>query len=259
MSKRLEQRYTQKQAQQDARRIYLQEFSGELATLMASDEKMWAGYPFVSVVPFCLDRQGRALFYLATIAEHTKNIVQDKRVTLFLRASKRGEAVNRSWRLTYMGKVQRVPEAELSEAMARYFRHFPRSERYDLAHFFHLYRFMPIRCRLIMGFGKIAWVDFSEMFAPSPFTLEEEAMMMGHMNAEHVPHLAKYLLEMGVRVVPELTPPQMVAVNQYGITILYCRQLYFVSFAKEARSVSAVRAQLVAWAQKKVDEWGGCE
>ncbi len=39
MSERLEQRYTQKQAQQDARRIYLQEFSGELATLMVSDEK----------------------------------------------------------------------------------------------------------------------------------------------------------------------------------------------------------------------------
>ena len=40
------------------------------------------GYPFGSVAPYCIDQRGRPIIYISTIAQHTKNILADPRVSL---------------------------------------------------------------------------------------------------------------------------------------------------------------------------------
>jgi putative heme iron utilization protein len=42
------------------------------------------GYPFGSVVPFCLDNQGRIVILISELAQHTKNIKQDSRCSLLV-------------------------------------------------------------------------------------------------------------------------------------------------------------------------------
>ena len=42
------------------------------------------GYPFGSVVPFCLDKQGRVVVLISDLAQHTKNLKQDSRCSLLV-------------------------------------------------------------------------------------------------------------------------------------------------------------------------------
>ncbi|HEX3171590.1 MAG TPA: pyridoxamine 5'-phosphate oxidase family protein, partial [Burkholderiales bacterium] len=65
----------------DARR-YLRRFRhGVLSTL----SKKFAGYPFGSVVPCVTDHAARPVILISGLAEHTKNIAADARVSLLVR------------------------------------------------------------------------------------------------------------------------------------------------------------------------------
>ena len=56
----------------------LEENFGVLSTISVDVE----GYPFGSVTPYCMDRMSRPIIYISPIAQHTKNIVADSRVSL---------------------------------------------------------------------------------------------------------------------------------------------------------------------------------
>ena len=62
----------------DARRLLRRQQHGVLSTL----SKKLDGYPFGSVTPFVLDHQARPVILISTLAEHTKNIAADPRVSL---------------------------------------------------------------------------------------------------------------------------------------------------------------------------------
>ena len=62
----------------DARKFLYATHSGVLSTISARLE----GYPFGSIAPFVLDHDGNPLILISTIAEHTKNIQADPRVSL---------------------------------------------------------------------------------------------------------------------------------------------------------------------------------
>ena len=62
----------------EARRFLRGTRSGVLSTHSARFE----GYPFGSIAPFVLDHAGNPLILISTIAEHTKNIRKDPRVSL---------------------------------------------------------------------------------------------------------------------------------------------------------------------------------
>jgi len=61
-----------------ARDLLLQESFGVLST-MSLDVP---GYPFGSVTPYCVDDECRPLIYISHIAQHTRNIIADPRVSL---------------------------------------------------------------------------------------------------------------------------------------------------------------------------------
>lgn len=54
----------------NARELLLKEYRGALAT----QSKAMPGFPFGSVVPYCLDEQGRPLILISRIAQHTHNL-----------------------------------------------------------------------------------------------------------------------------------------------------------------------------------------
>src|SRR5438445_13708780 len=61
-----------------ARLLFLQESFGVLSTISLDVP----GYPFGSVAPYCADRQCRPVIYISRIAQHTRNILADPRVSL---------------------------------------------------------------------------------------------------------------------------------------------------------------------------------
>ena len=67
-------------AAKHARELLLKEYRGMLAT---HSPKM-PGFPFGSVVPYCLDGQGWPLLLISRIAQHTRNLRADPRCSLLV-------------------------------------------------------------------------------------------------------------------------------------------------------------------------------
>jgi putative heme iron utilization protein len=110
-----------------ARHLMLACYDGVLATVSHAVD----GYPFGSVVPYCLDRLGRPVILIASIAQHTRNITHDARVSLTI-FDRREADLQDAGRVTYLGDARRIDdESERKAASSRYFRYFPVARGYD--------------------------------------------------------------------------------------------------------------------------------
>lgn len=104
------------------------------------------------------DYDASPVILVSRLAEHTKNIGFDARVSLMVH--ERGTDMQAAARLTLAGTCERI---EGSFAAAdRYVRLFPSASDY-LALDFEFYRIAPTAIRYIGGFGSVHWL------APEPF------------------------------------------------------------------------------------------
>src|ERR1700689_5322801 len=89
---------------------------GSLSTL----SRKQPGFPFGSVMPYGLDRRGRPIFLISTMAMHTQNLQADPRASLLVTpADASGDPLGAS-RVTLLGNVLPVPESEVAEARKLY-------------------------------------------------------------------------------------------------------------------------------------------
>src|SRR5713226_3516961 len=174
--------YTQKMNESDvARRLLLEQSFGVLSTISLDVP----GYPFGSVTPYCADQQCRPVIYISTIAQHTRNILADSRVSLTVFDSDGGsEDVQARGRLTYIANAGPVPREE-ADVQDRYFRYFPSSRQYEQTHDFAFFRLEPVRLRFIGGFGRIYWLEANQFMAANPFSPSQESRIIQHMNRDH--------------------------------------------------------------------------
>ncbi|WDE99228.1 DUF2470 domain-containing protein [Lentisphaera profundi] len=149
------------------------------------------GYPFGSVTPYSLDKLGRPVILISEIAQHTKNINADKRVSLTITATSQARDVQANARLTYLADARVITEDE-AEAKERYLRKFSHAKHYFQTHDFNFYVLEPVRSRYIEGFGKIWWLENDEIELESVFDYETEARILDHMNDDHRSSLVKY-------------------------------------------------------------------
>src|SRR6185436_5172720 len=95
-----------------ARTLLLEESFGVLSTVSLD----LPGYPFGSVTPYCLDRQCRPVVYISPIAQHTRNIMADSRVSLTVIEKSDSGDVQAHGRLTYIADAIQVDgDRDLSE------------------------------------------------------------------------------------------------------------------------------------------------
>ena len=116
------------ETQNPARALFLKESFGVLATISV-DVK---GYPFGSVTPYCVDRMCCPIIYISPIAQHTRNIVADPRVSLTVIERSASDDVQAQGRVTCIANAKRVEgDRDVSE---RYFRYFPSARQYERTH-----------------------------------------------------------------------------------------------------------------------------
>lgn len=147
------------------------------------------GYPFGSITPYAVSHQGEPVILISTLAQHTKNILADARVSLTIHDATATD-VQASGRLTWVGDASAVDPADQA-ARDRYMRYFPDAESYFQAHDFDLYRIALRRARFIGGFGQIHWLEPAQMVKANPFA-ESELGIVSHMNEDHAHNLAAY-------------------------------------------------------------------
>lgn len=231
-----------------ARELLLKEYRGVLST----HSKAMPGFPFGSVVPYCLDEQGCPLILISRIAQHTHNLQQDARCSLLV--GERGAAdVQAAGRLTLLAEARQLTdEAAIEAAAARYYRYFPQSRDYHRAHDFDFWRLEPVRWRFIGGFGAIHWLDQVDL--ANPFAGESEAGMVEHMNADHAAALAHYVTLAGL---PADEPAELVGIDSEGFHLRLGAALHWLPFATSCNSPLEVRQALVALARAEVWPTGG--
>ena len=125
------------------------------------------GYPFGSVTPYGLSDAYCPLIYISDIAQHTKNISNDNRVSLTVLEARPDECQDpqKYGRVTVLGRaIDLTGSGEiLSNSLQRYFHRFPESKKYQNVHGFRLFKIDPVRIRYIGGFGQIFWMEPNQL------------------------------------------------------------------------------------------------
>jgi putative heme iron utilization protein len=159
--------------------------SGRIGSLSSLSRKQ-PGFPFGSLMPYALDKQGHPIFLLSTMAMHTQNLQADPRASLFVtEPDARGEPLGAS-RVTLIGNVSRIPAAELETARAAYLTRNPDSKYWvDFDDFFS-YRMDVLDVYYVGGFGVMGWVTASDYSQAQADPLAEyKLQIMQHMNSDH--------------------------------------------------------------------------
>jgi putative heme iron utilization protein len=231
-------------AAKQARELLLKEFRGVLST----HSKSMPGFPFGSVVPYCLDDQGRPLILISRIAQHTHNLQKDPKCSLLV-GERGAEDVQAVGRVTVLAEAEKLQDAAAIEAAAqRYYRFFPESQSYHSAHDFDFWVLAPVRYRFIGGFGAIHWLD--EIALANPFAGKAEASMVEHMNEDHAKAIAHYVELTGL---PQTEPAVLVGVDSEGMHLRIGHGLHWLPFAKPCNTPTQVREALVLLAH--AEKW----
>ncbi|AAU90438.1 conserved hypothetical protein [Methylococcus capsulatus str. Bath] len=226
----------------EARALLNQAYDGVLSTHSADVP----GYPFGSVMPYCLDREGVPVIYIANIAQHTRNIQANPKVSLIVLDRSVGD-VQTNGRLTLLADAQPVSEDD-EDAVGRYFSFFPDARRFHRTHSFAFYRLVPVRLRYIGGFGRIHWLSPERVLRPNPFRTEEERAMLEHMNTDHRQALRRYCEVAGVAV-DTGCEPAMVGIDREGFQLRVGSRVIRFVFPSPVSTPAEVRAALVAMAR----------
>ncbi|MBP8185245.1 MAG: HugZ family protein [Pseudomonas sp.] len=226
-----------------ARELLLKEYQAVLST----HSKVMPGFPFGSVVPYCLDDQGRPLLLISRIAQHTHNLQQQPKCSLLV--GQRGAVdVQAAGRLTLLAEARQLDDAaEITAAAARYYRYFPNAQNYHQAHDFDFWRLEPVRWRYIGGFGAIHWLD--EVALANPFAGAAEQQMLEHMNADHAEAIAHYVALSGLPAEPAA---QLVGLDGEGFHLRIGAAIEWLAFPQPCSSPLEVRQALVALAHAQV-------
>ncbi|WP_346832492.1 HugZ family protein [Pseudomonas abietaniphila] len=235
-------------ANRQARALLLKEYRGVLST----HSKSMPGFPFGSVVPYCLDDQGRPLILISRIAQHTHNLQRDPKCSMLV-GERDAEDVQAVGRVTVMAEAQKVTDGAAVEAAAqRYYRYFPESESYHSAHDFDFWVLAPVRYRYIGGFGAIHWLD--DVALANPFAGAAETSMVEHMNDDHAKAIAHYVELAGL---PQTEPATLVGIDSEGMHLRVGQGLYWLAFPEPCNTPTQVRQALVQLAH--AEKWPTAE
>ena len=222
----------------EARRFTRGQHSGVLSTI----SKRVEGFPFGSVAPFVLDHAGRPVILISTLAEHTKNIDADPRVSLIVQPYSPDMQV--TGRVTLLGRAEKL--ADKSELGPRYLRFHPQAADYFAMHDFSFYRIEPVRVRWIGGLGRIHWVEPADYLVAPGALADQEAGILAHMNADHAENLRAYCRHVHGVDAPD---PDMIGIDPDGFDVATEGRMLRFEFDHSVTDAQAARAALVALAQ----------
>ena len=151
-----------------------------------------AGWPYASLALVATDFGGAPLLLISGLAEHTKNIAADPRVSLLYDGTPDTPERLAGTRLTVLGRAVGTDGAA---ARARYVARHPEAEAYAAFPDFSLYRVTVERAHLVAGFGKIRWLEGDTLAvdtaAAGPLA-DAEPGILAHMNADHTDAVQNY-------------------------------------------------------------------
>lgn len=169
----------------EARRLIRTADRVAMATVMRGGATVPEIWPYASLALVASDHAGCPLLLISDLADHTKNLRVDRRVSLLFDGTAGFDEPLTGPRATIAGEATPVDDPRL---LARYLARHPAAA--DWAGFtdFHLWRVSVMKVHLVVGFGKIHWLEGPEVLF-DPGASEElaatEPDIIAHMNTGH--------------------------------------------------------------------------
>jgi putative heme iron utilization protein len=229
-----------------ARALIRQARVATLSTLGRADSPA-AGHPFGSLVLVAADHDATPLLLISSLAEHTKNLAADARVSLLFDATASLADPLTGARLTLLGRAE---PARAPHQRTRFLARHPSAEGYVGFRDFAMVQVRPGGAHLVAGFGRIHWLDAGALrfdLADCTGLIEAEAAIIAHMNADHEDAVALYATRL-----LELAPGawHMTGIDPEGFDLGHGHATARIAFESPVRTAAEARAALVVLAQR---------
>ena len=156
------------------------------ATLATSQD----GWPYASLVLAAVDHDATPLLLLSDLAEHSKNLKRDSRVSLLFDGTAGRDDPLTGPRVTVLGEAKPVADPRL---LARFTARHPSASGYAGFADFHLSRLDIARAHLVAGFGRIHAIPAAALLASAaPALAAAESGILEHMNDDHAEAIELY-------------------------------------------------------------------
>jgi putative heme iron utilization protein len=203
-------------------------------------------------MPYALDERGRPIFLISAMAMHTQNLQADARASLLVtQPDASGDPLGAS-RVTLVGNVSTVPEAEIADARTLYLERYANSKYWVDFDDFSFYRMDVLDVYYVGGFGVMGWVPAPDYNVAQADPLADAAAgIIEHMNADH-----KDALVLLARVLAgiECQEAAMTAVDRLGFHVRLKTPEGMkgarIAFLREVRDALETRKVLVEMVQQ---------
>jgi len=212
-----------------------------------------AGWPYASLVATACDSDASPLLLLSDLAQHTRNLVADPRVSLLFEDTGEYADPLAGPRLTLLGRVEKCDDPR---AAARFAARHPASAQYAGFADFHLYRVTIERGHLVAGFGRIAWIEAGELrfSAEASALVAAEVEIIAHMNRDHADAVELYARRLLGR---RGTGWQLTGIDPEGIDLRREGETARLDFAAPVLTPAMAWRVLVALAETARETPGG--
>lgn len=212
-----------------------------LGTVMPSAAGIGA-WPYVSLVLVAVDHDLSPILLLSDLAEHSRAIADHPRVSLLFDGTADLVQPLTGPRVSLLGKIAETHDERLKR---RFLARHPDAVMYAGFKDFRFYRVTPERAHLVAGFGKIAWIEASEMPAVPPLTglIEGEESIVRHMNEDHRQAIQLYAGKLLGLPGSNWT---MTGIDAAGIDLRQAGQVARLAFPSPLASADEARGALIS-------------
>jgi hypothetical protein len=162
---------------------------GALATLRPG-----SGDPYCSLVNVASLPDGSPILLISRLAIHTKNILNDPRVSLMLDERAPGDPLEGA-RIMLAGTAEEAQGDDAALLRRRYLAAHPSAEEFAGFRDFSFFRIRPGGVHLVAGFGRIVDLepkDFLTDLTGAEALIEAEPDIVAHMNTDHTDTMNLY-------------------------------------------------------------------
>jgi heme oxygenase (biliverdin-IX-beta and delta-forming) len=162
-----------------AKKLLREGRSGALATLMPG-----SGDPYCSLVNIATAADGSPLLLISRLAIHTKNVLNDPRVSLMIDERKEGDPLQGA-RIMLMGAAAATDDKDIRR---RYLDRQPEAEMFAGFGDFAFYKVSLKGAHLVAGFGRIVDLKPDDLLTATDDAAElvaAEPDILAHMNQDH--------------------------------------------------------------------------
>jgi heme iron utilization protein len=216
-----------------------------LGTIMRPDAPD-AGAPYTSLVMVASDHDAAPILLISGLADHTKNLLADPRVSLLADGTIGLDEPLTGPRVSLQGVAHRTDDARHRD---RFIARHPGAAMYAGFGDFGFWRIEVSRAHLVAGFGRIHWIAGSAFLytATNPALAEAEADIVAHMNADHAEAVQLYATKLLGRSGDGWT---MTGVDPEGTDLRRAGETARLVFEKPVADAETARVELVRLVKK---------